>query len=137
MAKNGPKWPKWPFGPFLAILGHFLGPVGPKWSKNRFFHKSIKCRGNYTGTIQKRFGTISNGFGDQKIENCSGGIQYHSNKNGQIFALIKKIFHVQTIEFGMDFKHLLFFDEIMLIDCLEIALIIIRIYSIYIININV
>ena len=56
------------FGPFLAILGHFLGPVGPKWWENRIFHKSKKCRENYPETIQKRFGTITNGFGGQKIE---------------------------------------------------------------------
>ena len=34
------------FGHFWVQPGHFVGPTGPKWSKNRFFHKSKKCREN-------------------------------------------------------------------------------------------
>ena len=41
------------FDHFWAQPGHFVGPAGPKWSKKRFFHKSIKCREKYTQTIVK------------------------------------------------------------------------------------
>ena len=39
------KWPFW------VLLGHFVWPGGPKWSKNRNFHKNKKCREKYPESI--------------------------------------------------------------------------------------
>ena len=59
-------WPRADFRPFLPYWDILYGPADPQGCKNRFFHKQIKCRGNYTETIPHRFGTISNSFGSQK-----------------------------------------------------------------------